>query len=65
MSNVTIKLRDGTIRSFKHEGRSGGSYTKTISYEPGFVVVTDEYRKRTAIPTDLVAEVIVEELNRW
>lgn len=64
MANITIKLRDGTVREFKHVGRPGGSYTKTISYEPGFVVVTDEYHTRTAIPTELVAEV-VERPVRW
>ena len=58
MSDIKIKFRDGTEREFKHEGRPGGSYTKSLSYEGAFVVVTDEYYKRTAFPAELIAEVI-------
>jgi hypothetical protein len=64
MSNITVAMRDGSTREFKHEGRPGGSYTKTLSYEPGFAVITDEYGTRTAIPTDLIAE-IKEYPTRW
>lgn len=56
--NITIRLKDGTVREFKHEGRAGGSYTKHLSYEPGFVIVTDEWDKQTAFPTADVAEII-------
>lgn len=58
MSDILIKFRDGTERAFKHEGRAGGSYTKRVTYEPGVIVVTDEWHKRTAFPLDLVAEVV-------
>lgn len=57
MSSITIIMKDGTKREFPHEGRPGGSYTKRLNYEPGFVVVTDEYYKKTSIPTDLIQEV--------
>ncbi len=60
MGGVKIQMRDGTELVFKHEGRAGGSYSLTVRYEPGFVVVTDEYYREKAIPTDLVASVVVE-----
>lgn len=55
--NIKIKMKDGTVRDFKHEGRPGGSYTKTIRYEPGFVVITDEWYNETIIPSDDIAEI--------
>jgi len=58
MSNITIKMRDGTTREFKHEGRAGGSYTKSLRYEPGFAVITDEWHRETAIPTELIQEIV-------
>ncbi len=64
MSHIVVKLKDGTERKFLHEGRAGGSYTKRLRYEPGFVVITDEWYKETAIPTDSIAEV-VETPERW
>jgi hypothetical protein len=43
-------MKDGTVLEFKHEPRAGGSYTKTIAYEGGMAIVTDEYYRKTAIP---------------
>lgn len=43
MSDIKIKFRDGSVREFKHQGRAGGSYTKSLSYEGAFAIVTDEY----------------------
>jgi len=63
--SITITMRDGTKRDFPHEGRSGGSYTKSLRYEPGFVVVEDEWGKRTAFPTELVAEVETKPERSW
>lgn len=57
MANIILKMKDGTERKFMHEGRSGGSYTKTVKYEGAFVVITDEFYCKTAIPADDVAEV--------
>lgn len=64
MSNIKIKMRDGTVKEFSHQGRAGGSYTKRLKYEGGMVVITDEWGKKIAIPMDLVEEV-VEEPTRW
>ncbi len=55
--NIEVKMRSGEIRKFPHQGRAGGSYTKTIRYEPGFVVITDEWHTEIAIPTADIAEV--------
>jgi hypothetical protein len=65
MSSITVKMKDGTVREFPHKGRAGGSYTKTLKYEPGFVVIEDEYYMRTAIPADDIAEVIERPERAW
>ena len=59
--SITLIMKDGTRREFPHKGRLDGSYTKRIRYEPGFVVITDEYYNERAIPTSDVEEVIVHE----
>jgi hypothetical protein len=58
MASVTVKFKDGTKREFPHEGRAGGSYTKTVKYEGGVVIIQDEWYRRTAFPLEDVAEVI-------
>lgn len=55
--DITILLKDGTKREFKHEGRSGGSYTKTLSYQGTFAVVTDEFGKTFSFPAADIAEI--------
>ncbi len=62
--NITVHFLDGSTREFKHEGRAGGSYTKKIRYEPGFVVIEDEWGKETSIPTSLVKEIETHPI-RW
>ena len=57
MASFTIKMKDGTVREFPHKGRPGGSYTKSIRYEPGFVVIVDEYHNETSIPAPDIAEI--------
>lgn len=58
MSDITFKMKDGTTREFKHEGRPGGSYTKRLKLENGFAIVEDEYSRRTIIPAADIAEII-------
>lgn len=65
MDLIQVKMKDGTTREFRHEGRPGGSYTKTLRYEPGFLVIKDEYYRETAIPTDLILEVIADPGRSW
>lgn len=57
MPSITIKLKDGTVREFRHEGRAGGSFTKRLTLEHGWAIVKDEWGKLTAFPASDVAEV--------
>lgn len=57
MMSVTIKFKTGEVREFRHEGRPGGSYTKRVKYEGGFVIVVDEWYRQTAFPACDVTEV--------
>lgn len=63
MADIWIKFKDGSVREFMHAGRAGGSYTKRLTYEGAFAVVEDEYGKRTAFPSEDIAE-ITEKPNR-
>lgn len=65
MASITVKMKDGTVREFPHEGRAGGSWTKSVKYEGAFVVIEDEYQKRTAIPASDVAEVVERPNRSW
>lgn len=58
MSSITIKLKNGAILEFPHEGRSGGSYSKSVRYESGWAIVTDEWGKEHAFPAANIEEVI-------
>lgn len=60
MAHIEVVLKDGTVRKFPHEGRPGGSYTKTVRYEGAFVIVRDEWDRETAFPAADVAEVKTE-----
>ena len=63
--NIYVKMKDGSTREFRHEGRAGGNYTKGIRYEEGFVVIIDEWDNETAIPSADIAEVKVERPRYW
>jgi hypothetical protein len=58
MANIRIEMKDGSIKRFDHEGRAGGSYTKSIRYEGAFAIITDEYYKETAIPVSDIKEIV-------
>jgi hypothetical protein len=62
--NVTVIFRDGTQRKFEDHGRAGGSYSQQVRYVESFVIITDVWGKETAIPTDLVQEVVTDALHR-
>lgn len=59
MASIYVKMKDGTERQFEHQGRAGGSYTKTAKYEGAFLVIEDEYYQQIAIPAADIAEVRV------
>lgn len=63
MISIKVHMKDGTVRDFPHTGRAGGSYSKSIRYETGFVVITDEWGNETAIPTADVEEVKTRNLR--
>lgn len=58
MTSITVKMKDGTLREFHRQNRSGGSYSNKIAYEVGFVVITDEYGTETAIPSIDIVEIV-------
>ncbi len=64
MSNIKIFMKDGSVNDFPHEGRPGGSWTKTISYEGEMAIVTDEYNRRTAYPVSDIKRVVEEPSRR-
>ena len=65
MANITVKMKDGTIRNFREEGRPGGSFSNKVRYEGSMVIIVDEWYKETAIPVEDVAEVVKESPERW
>jgi len=60
MQRITVKFKRGTQRDFVHRPRPGGSWTLSLRYEPGFVVIVDEWGKQIAIPAEDILEVIAE-----
>lgn len=64
MSSITIKMKNGEVKNFPHEGRAGGSYTKEIRYEGNFAIVKDEYGVEIAIPSQDIEEIKVVP-TRW
>lgn len=62
--DIIIKMKSGIVKKFLHEGRPGGSYSKSIKYVPGFVVIEDEWGKKISIPASEIEE-IEEKPNRY
>lgn len=65
MASIYVKMKDGTTREFEHEGRSGGSYTKSVRYEGVFAIIKDEWGSETAIPAADISEIKVNKERRW
>lgn len=57
MASIVIKFKDGTEAVFKHEGRSGGSYTKTLRHEGSFAIVKDEWDREYSFPSETIKEI--------
>ena len=62
--NITIYLKDGQSEVFRHEGRAGGSYTKSLRYEGDFAIVRDEWDRETAFPSSDIKKIVSEPNNR-
>ena len=65
MSKVTVTLKDGNSIEFAETGRPGGSYSNSVAYEIGFVVVTDEWGAQVAFPASDIAKVTIDAYRRW
>ena len=55
--DITIKMKDGTVRDFKERGRAGGSWTQNLKYDGCFAIVVDEWGNQTAIPAADISEI--------
>ena len=55
--DIIVLFRDGNKKEFLHQGRAGGSYTKSIRYEGQFAIIEDEYYNETIYPMDLIQEI--------
>lgn len=55
--DITIKMKDGTVREFKERGRAGGSWSQSLKYEGGFAIVVDEWGDQTSIPSADIDEI--------
>jgi hypothetical protein len=64
MKSITVIMKDGEKKEFPHEGRAGGSYSKSIKYEGAFAIITDEYYNQTAIPAADIKEIQVRDHHR-
>lgn len=63
MIDVIITMKDGEVKEFLHKGRAGGSYSKSVRYEVGFVIVIDEWYNETAIPSADIREVKINNMG--
>ena len=61
MREIQITFADGTVRTWRHEGRAGGSWTKTIEFNNGWVTVRDEQGDTYSFQAFAVREVQTKE----
>lgn len=57
MSEVRIVMKNGEKRIFTEHARAGGGYSNRVAYEGAFVVVTDVWGNKTALPAADIKEV--------
>lgn len=53
MRKIVVYLMDGTEKKFVHDHNHRSA--PRVAFEGNFVVVTDEYGKQTAFPSDKVS----------
>ncbi len=61
MSYIEITFTDGTKREWRHQGRAGGSWTKTLELQEGWATVRDEYGNTNTFPRDTIKEIVIRE----
>lgn len=54
---IKIRMKDHSVREFRHKGRVGGSYTVRLTFEGAFAVVTNEWGMRTCIPSSDILDI--------
>jgi hypothetical protein len=64
MSDITVKMKDGTKREFKDRGAPGGSYSNSVKYEGMFAIIEDAYGNTTSIPSWDILEIYQETARR-
>jgi len=65
MADIEIHMKNGPVESFPDRGRAGGSYSNTVRYDGGFVIVKDCWGKETAFPAVDVKKVVVDPGRSW
>jgi hypothetical protein len=65
VATFRVQMRDGTVREFIDRGRAGGSYSQSIRYETGFVVIVDCYNGETSIPAADIKEIRKDGESCW
>lgn len=65
VSDITVYFRDGSVQTFPHQGRPGGSYTKRVRYEGSFAIIRDEWDNETTIPADRIDHIKILEGGHW
>lgn len=55
--DVTVRMKNGTVKEFKERGRAGGSWSQSLKYEGGFAIIIDEWGDQTAIPSEDIDEI--------
>ena len=61
MRLIKLVFKDGTEKEFRHEGRAGGSWTKTLTLEKDWATVHDEYGNTYYYPSDTIKEIETRE----
>ena len=56
-TSIKVWMKNGEVKDFPHKGRPGGSYSKSIRYENGFVVIIDEWYNETVLPSEDILEI--------
>ena len=61
MRLIRIEFNDGTVKEFRHEGRAGGSWTKTLTLDNGWATVRDEWGGTFSWPESTIKSVETKE----
>ena len=57
MSDIIVKMKDGTTKEFIDRGAPGGSYCNSLKCEGGFAIIEDPYGNKTIIPANDILEI--------